>query len=87
VSRPAIILADEPTGNLDSTKSEEIMRLLVELNDKSRITIAMVTHEPDMAAYARRVVMFRDGKVVSDERGSGHAHAPLPGASDPEARP
>jgi putative ABC transport system ATP-binding protein len=54
------------------------MRLLVELNDKQRITIAMVTHEPDMAAFARRVVMFRDGRVVSDERKSGVLHAPLP---------
>ena len=78
VSRPAVILADEPTGNLDSTRSEEIMKLLVELNDKQRITIAMVTHEPDMAAYARRVVIFKDGRVVSDERTSGVAHAPLP---------
>ena len=89
-SRPAVILADEPTGNLDSTKSEEIMGLLVELNDKSRITIAMVTHEPDMAAYARRVVVFKDGRVISDERKSGHAHAPLPeegAARVPEVRP
>jgi putative ABC transport system ATP-binding protein len=78
VSRPAVILADEPTGNLDSTRSEEIMKLLVELNDKQRITIAMVTHEPDMAAFARRVVIFKDGRVVSDERRSGVAHAPLP---------
>jgi putative ABC transport system ATP-binding protein len=78
VSRPAVILADEPTGNLDSTRSEEIMKLLVELNDKQRITIAMVTHEPDMAAYARRVVIFKDGRVVSDERKSGVVHAPLP---------
>ncbi len=68
VSRPAVILADEPTGNLDSTKSEEIMRLMVELNELSRITIAMVTHEPDMAAYARRVVVFKDGRVISDDR-------------------
>jgi putative ABC transport system ATP-binding protein len=68
VSRPAVILADEPTGNLDSTRSEEIMKLLVELNEKQRITIAMVTHEPDMAAYARRVVVFKDGHVVSDDR-------------------
>ena len=66
VSRPAVILADEPTGNLDSTRSEEIMKLLVELNDKQRITIAMVTHEPDMAEYARRMVRFVDGVVDSD---------------------
>jgi putative ABC transport system ATP-binding protein len=68
VTRPAIILADEPTGNLDSVKSEEIMRLLVSLNERSGITIAMVTHEPDMAAYARRTVSFKDGRVVADER-------------------
>lgn len=70
VSRPAVILADEPTGNLDSTRSEEIMRLLVELNETQRITIAMVTHEPDMAAFARRIVVFKDGHVISDERQS-----------------
>jgi putative ABC transport system ATP-binding protein len=68
VSRPAVVLADEPTGNLDSTKSEEIMRLLVELNERSGITIVMVTHEPDMAAYACRTVTFRDGKVIGDDR-------------------
>jgi putative ABC transport system ATP-binding protein len=75
VSRPAVILADEPTGNLDSTRSEEIMRLLVELNEQGwvgagggRITIAMVTHEPDMAAFARRILNFRDGKITSDIR-------------------
>jgi putative ABC transport system ATP-binding protein len=68
VSRPAVVLADEPTGNLDSTKSAEIMDLLVELNERAGITIVMVTHEPDMAAYACRTVTFRDGKVIADER-------------------
>ncbi len=68
VGRPAIILADEPTGNLDSVKSDEIMNLLVALNARSGITIVMVTHESDMAAYAGRTVSFRDGKVVADER-------------------
>ena len=68
VGRPAIILADEPTGNLDSVKSDEIMKLLVALNARSGITIVMVTHEPDMAAYAGRTVTFRDGKVIADER-------------------
>ncbi len=78
VTRPAVILADEPTGNLDSARSEEIMRLLVELNEAQRITIAMVTHEPDMADFARRIVVFRDGRVTSDE-----ARRPLPRGGDP----
>ena len=74
VSEPSVILADEPTGNLDSQRSEEIMALLVELN-RQGITIAMVTHEPDMAAYAGRHVVFRDGKVLSDSRPSSSARA------------
>ena len=66
VTDPAVVLADEPTGNLDSQRSVEIMELLSELN-REGITIVMVTHEPDMAAYAGRTVVFRDGKVLSDE--------------------
>lgn len=66
VTNPSLLLADEPTGNLDSTTKREIMRLLVKLNQDRGITIAMVTHEPDMAAYVQRVVMFRDGKVVAE---------------------
>jgi len=66
VTDPAVVLADEPTGNLDSQRSVEIMELLSELN-REGITIVMVTHEPDMAAYAARTVVFRDGKVLSDE--------------------
>lgn len=67
-TKPAILLADEPTGNLDSQRSHEIMELLVKLNREQGITIAMVTHEPDMAAYASRIVHFVDGRVASDER-------------------
>ncbi|RJX32465.1 MAG: ABC transporter ATP-binding protein [Desulfarculus sp.] len=66
-NRPAMILADEPTGNLDTKTSAEIMDIFSELNGQG-ITIIMVTHEPDMAAYARRVITFRDGLVLSDER-------------------
>src|SRR6201999_3194747 len=61
VTHPDVLLADEPTGNLDSKTSVEIMNLLTELNEKSGITILMVTHEPDMADYARTIVHFRDG--------------------------
>jgi putative ABC transport system ATP-binding protein len=68
VSRPTVLLADEPTGNLDSERSREIMELLVRLNTEQGITVLMVTHEPDMAAFARRIVHFRDGRVERDER-------------------
>jgi putative ABC transport system ATP-binding protein len=67
VTNPLVLLADEPTGNLDSQRSHEIMELLTELNREQGITIIMVTHEPDMAAYARRIVHFIDGLVASDE--------------------
>ena len=67
VTNPLVLLADEPTGNLDSHRSHEIMELLAALNREQGITIIMVTHEPDMAAYARRVVRFVDGRVASDE--------------------
>jgi putative ABC transport system ATP-binding protein len=66
VTQPLVLLADEPTGNLDSTRSHEIMELLVRLNHEQGITILMVTHEADMAAYARRVVHFVDGALASD---------------------
>jgi putative ABC transport system ATP-binding protein len=72
VTQPEMLLADEPTGNLDSKRSHEIMELLVELNRNQGITILMVTHEADMAAYARRVVHFTDGLVSSDEVVAGH---------------
>ena len=66
-----IILADEPTGNLDTKTSIEIMELFVKLNEGSRITLVLVTHEPDIAAYSQRIVRFRDGRLVGDERLSG----------------
>ena len=68
VTEPAVLLADEPTGNLDTQRSREIMDLLWRLNVDHGITVLMVTHEPDMAAYARRIVHFVDGVVASDER-------------------
>jgi putative ABC transport system ATP-binding protein len=68
VTDPAVLLADEPTGNLDTVRGREIMELIAGLNRDKGITILMVTHEPDMAAYARRVVRFVDGRVESDVR-------------------
>jgi len=67
VSHPDVLLADEPTGNLDSERSIEIMELLSELNRDNGITVLMVTHEPDMAAFAHRLVHFRDGLVERAE--------------------
>ena len=68
VAEPSVLLADEPTGNLDTARSQEIMDLLVRFNRERGITILMVTHEPDMASYASRTIKFRDGQVESDER-------------------
>jgi putative ABC transport system ATP-binding protein len=67
VSQPQVLFADEPTGNLDTATSIEIMKLLVALNEERGITIAMVTHEPDIAAWTRRIVRFRDGSIESDQ--------------------
>jgi putative ABC transport system ATP-binding protein len=66
VTQPVVLLADEPTGNLDSKRSAEIMDLLTSLNRDCGITIIMVTHEADMAAYAKRTVHFRDGLIETD---------------------
>jgi len=68
VTEPAVLLADEPTGNLDTHRSIEIMDLLWKLNVDHAITVLMVTHEADMAAYAKRIVHFVDGVVDSDTR-------------------
>ncbi len=68
VTDPAILLADEPTGNLDSTSSVEIMKLLTQLNEQQARTIVLITHERDIAAFAKRVVELRDGLILSDER-------------------
>jgi putative ABC transport system ATP-binding protein len=66
VNTPAMILADEPTGNLDSVTSEEIMGIFQRLNDERGITLVLVTHEPDIALFAKRVIRFLDGRIVED---------------------
>ena len=67
VNRAPILMADEPTGNLDSKTSDEIMGLFKKINEKEGTTILLVTHEPDVAAYAKRIVHFKDGMITSDE--------------------
>jgi putative ABC transport system ATP-binding protein len=67
VTEPQILLADEPTGNLDSTKKDEIMQLLVEMNRQRGITIVMVTHEAAMAQFASRCIRFKDGRIENDK--------------------
>ncbi|MEP9412704.1 MAG: ABC transporter ATP-binding protein [Candidatus Brocadia sp.] len=66
VNNPALLLADEPTGNLDSATSRDVMNVLCDLNHNMGITIVLVTHETDIARYARRIVVLKDGKVLSD---------------------
>ena len=66
VSDPLVLLADEPTGNLDSARSHELMKLVTDLNTVRGITVIMVTHENDIAAYAGRKVVFADGRIKSD---------------------
>ncbi len=67
VNNPALLLADEPTGNLDSRTSVEIMQVFQELNENDNLSIILVTHEPDIADYARRIITFRDGHVTRDQ--------------------
>jgi putative ABC transport system ATP-binding protein len=90
VTSPPLLLADEPTGNLDTRTSYEVLGLLQELNRTEGITIVLVTHEPDIAACASRVVTFRDGRIRSDERNAEQvdalkALADLPAVDESEA--
>lgn len=71
VTEPALLLADEPTGNLDTARGIEIMELLTTLNQERGLTVVMVTHEPEMAAYAHRIVHFRDGQVERIDQNGG----------------
>jgi putative ABC transport system ATP-binding protein len=82
VNSPKLILADEPTGNLDSKTSVDIMALFQELWEKEGLTIMLVTHEPDVALFASRVLVVKDGKIVSDAR-----QTPLRATREPESKP
>lgn len=73
VNKAPIILADEPTGNLDTKTSVEIMELFVRLNTESDITVILVTHEPDIATYSKRTIKFLDGRITSDTRKDGRS--------------
>jgi putative ABC transport system ATP-binding protein len=91
VNNPSLLLADEPTGNLDSRTSVEIMEILQELNDQHQLTVVIVTHEPDIAQYAKRALEFRDGKLRRDTAIANRLMAsevlptlPVPGADDDE---
>ncbi len=70
VNNPALVLADEPTGALDTKSSKDIMQLFIRLNEERGVTILVVTHEPSVAAYAKRVITFRDGRVIADGKPS-----------------
>ena len=94
-TEPSLLLADEPTGNLDSSRKKEIMELLVELNQRRGITIVMVTHDPEMAEFGTRSIEFWDGRIAVDrrhERGRGGAEpavevAPAPSSLPPSSLP
>ena len=86
INEPSILLADEPTGNLDTRTSIEVMEIFQRLNDERGITILLITHEHDIAQYAKRTLAFRDGKVVtdhivSDRRVAAEEMAALPAAA------
>ena len=88
INRPSIILADEPTGNLDSRTSVEIMDIFQRLNRENGITVILITHEREIAEYGHRIIRFRDGTVVSDQvnasqRSAGNEIEALPAEGDP----
>ena len=93
INQPSLLLADEPTGNLDTRNSNEIMQTLSSLNRQQGVTIIVVTHEPDIAAFADRVLTMRDGQIISDVKNTAYDRAPrtaIPATrttSDPASSP
>jgi macrolide transport system ATP-binding/permease protein len=87
INQPVMLLADEPTGNLDSRTSHEIMQVIRDLNRTQGVTIIVVTHEPDIAAYADRTIVMRDGQIISDQANPAPKDAPAPDARAPAAGP
>jgi putative ABC transport system ATP-binding protein len=88
VGGPQVLLADEPTGNLDTRNGAEVMAILDRLNSDQQVAIVLVTHEPDIAAHARRIIRVRDGLIASDEPNRARVRPRLPGDSeDDEHRP
>jgi putative ABC transport system ATP-binding protein len=81
VNEPSLVLADEPTGNLDSTTSEEILQMFGKLNEEEGITVIIVTHEAEVAAHAKRIIRMRDGHIESEEEAAAHA-VPLKSKSE-----
>jgi len=86
INRPAVLLADEPTGNLDTRTSHEIMDIIRKLNREQGVTVILVTHEQDIGAYADRMIVMRDGKIVSDERQVAVDAKPPAGSAEAPAR-
>jgi len=87
INDPVLLLADEPTGNLDSRTADEIMHMLRALNRERGLTVVLVTHEPDMAAWADRIITMRDGQVIADEHNHAAREDNAPGGPGPEAAP
>jgi putative ABC transport system ATP-binding protein len=87
VKQPALVLADEPTGNLDTRSSDEIMNILQELNRQEGLTVVIVTHEPDIAACTNRVITMRDGVVVTDQPVAAPRRVLVPAGGPTELRP
>jgi putative ABC transport system ATP-binding protein len=85
ITRPAIVLADEPTGNLDTKNSDAVLRMLLKSNQELGQTTLMITHNPEAAAIASRILYMRDGEIVREERGSGAGAATLEAAKAPAA--
>jgi macrolide transport system ATP-binding/permease protein len=83
INEPAILLADEPTGNLDSKTSHEIMEVIRALNREQGVTVVVVTHEPDIAAYADRIIVMRDGQILTDTPNASPSGSPAPPAAPP----